>query len=549
MRAPSAPGARRGRRPWHRLRDRVPVRLRQHWRPAAAFAVGLTVLVVVFGDARVAPFVTSASQAETDPITQEIQGTVDLYDASVTHSVELDYTQDDFDRMMAEFRDEGTKDYIRADLVIDGTVVEDVGIRLKGNSTLMSLRSTGSGVGPGGQEGERPEGGGGMTAYGLSEDRPEELPWLIKIDEYVEGRTYQGHREIALRPGSDEEVPLNEALSLALTESSGQAAEPYGFASVTVNDRPTVTRLMVENPSTDYATTTLGGNGVLYRARAEGSFAYVGDDPTDYEDSFEQLNKEGSQDLGPLIRLIRWVDEASDEEFAAELGDHVDIASLAAYVATQNLLLNFDDMAGPGKNYLLWYDLDTRKFSVLGWDYNLAFSGAADTGPDDEVGMGDPGDLGVPGGGGGGGGGRPGDEIPEGALPEGGMPEGAMPGGEPPGDMPEGFPEEMPEGFLGSGPPDGLEEGRVMGHVLKERFLAEDSFTDDYHAAYAELYERFYGSGQAIDALAEITEQVTRASVDASDVDAAAIDAAAEELRATLTERAEALANDEVVTG
>ncbi len=535
----NVPRTRRG----PRLRDRLPVRLRLHWKPAATFLVGLTVLVVGFGDARVAPWVTSASQAEADQITQDIEGTVDLYDASIAHSVRLDYTQDDFDRMMEEFREEGNKDFIRADLTIDGTVVEDVGIRLKGNSTLMSLREGGGMPGggggqqfPGGQapeaggEGEQQQGPGGMVAYDLSPDRPEELPWLVKIDEYVEGRTYQGHREIALRPGSDEEVPLNEALSLTLTADSGQPAEPYSFASVTVNDRPTVTRLMVENPSTDYATTVLGGDGVLYRARAEGSFDYVGDDPTDYQDSFEQLNKEGSQDFGPLIRLIRWANQATDEEFADQLADYVDVESLATYVASQNLLLNFDDMAGPGKNYLLWYDLDTRKFRVLGWDYNLTFSGAADTGPDEELGMG------------GMGGGEMPEGMPEGEMPEG-FPEREMPEGFPEGGMPEQMPEgEMPEGFPEGEMPEGTDG--MMGHVLKERFLAEDAFTATYHAAYARLYEQFYGSDQALQALEEITERVARTGLDA-----AAIDTAAETLRTTITDRTQALATNDAVTG
>jgi spore coat protein CotH len=544
---------RRRRGPGRRLMDRLPVPLRQHWRPAAAFLAGLTVLVVVFGDARVAPYVTSASETEADEITQTIEGTVGLYDASIAHTVELDYTQDDFERMMREFREEGTKEFIRADLTIDGTVVEDVGIRLKGNSTLMGLRDTGSGGLPGGAAGgdapafpggQAPNGAGGgagggqeqgggmpggLMAYDLSADRPEELPWLVKIDEYIEGRTYQGHREISLRPGSDEQVPLNEALSLTLIESSGQSAEAYAFTTVTVNDRPTVTRLMVENPSTDYATNTLGGDGVLYRARAGGSFEYVGDDPTDYEESFEQLNKEGSQDLGPLIRLIRWADQATDEEFARELEDYVDVESLATYVATQNLLLNFDDMAGPGKNYLLWYDLETRRFSVLGWDYNLTFSGAADTGPDDDLAMGGM----MPGGGEGGSSEGMPEEMPEG-IPEGGMPEGMQ--------LPEGM--EIPEG--GGQAPEGMGGGgeMMMGHALKDRFLEEESFSSLYHSVYADLYQQLYVSGRALRALEEITAQAQQAGADQ-----AGVEAAARELRTTVTERTEALAADEAVTG
>ncbi|MFB4425409.1 CotH kinase family protein [Streptomyces sp. QL37] len=568
-----------------RLKDRLPVRLRHHWKPAGALCVGLALLVYAFGDARVSPYVTSSSRVEADTITENVEGTVGLYDTTVKHSIQLQYEQTDFDKMMKEFEDEGTKDTIEADLTIDGVFLQDVGIRLKGNSTLMSLRGDEGGAGGGrmpgaagqgapqqqqggggqdrgrdtdgggpgaggaaggtangGAAGGRAGGGGGMTQYDLSAGKPEELPLLIKIDEYVEGRAYQGEREISLRPGSDAQVPLNEALALSLTDEGGATAERYGFTTVAVNNGPAVTRLMVENPDTEYAE-AIDGNGILYKARAGGSFAYRGDDPSDYETSFRQLNKVGSQDLSPVMKLIKWVDEASDEEFAADLGKHVDIESFSAYVAAQNLLMNFDDMAGPGKNYLLWYDLDTKKFSVLGWDYNLTFSGDAEAGPDDSMSMG----------------GRPGGAAADtqggGEAAQGGAAEGQ--GGMPA--PPEGAPEGMPGGTGEGGPQGGFPggaagEGRdgeggqagggMSGHELKDRFLELGALDPAYKKAYKELYEKFFGSGAAIEALDDISGQAERAGVDAADLKQAVAT-----LRATVTARTEALARDTEVTG
>ncbi|MGW9115049.1 CotH kinase family protein [Streptomyces sp. NPDC055663] len=555
-----------------RLRDRLPVRLRHHWKPAGALCAGLAVAVHFFGDARVSPYVTSSSRVEADTITQIVEGTVDLYDASVSHSIQLTYEQTDFDKMMKEFEDEGTKDYLSADLTIDGVHLEDVGIRLKGNSTLSSLRGNGMGMPGGGRNmpgragaqqgappaadqgadggrdrgrntgggpgttGQQPGGNGakgaegakgangggpaGMVQYDLSAKKPEELPWLIKIDEYIEGRAYQGEREISLRPGSDEQLPLNEALALSLTKSSGQPAEAYSFTSVQVNNRPAVTRLMVDNPDTDYAEAVGDGNGVLYKARAGGSFDYRGDDPSDYETSFRQLNKAGSQDLEPVMKLIKWVDEASDKEFEEELHQYVDVDSLATYIATQNLLLNSDDISGPGKNYLLWYDLDTRKFSVLGWDYNLSLSGDTAAGPDDKVSMG-----GGPGG-------------PEGGLPEG-MPE--MPEGMP--ELPEGMPE-MPEGMPGGGNGEAGQGRSMGGHALKDRFLESDAFDAIYKAAYKKVYAKTYGSGTAKQALDTIAEQAREAAGSSKE-----LDAAVKKLRTTVTERTASLAKNKQVTG
>lgn len=380
-----------------------------------------------------------------------------------------------------------------------------------------------------------------MVQYNLSAEKPEELPWLVKIDEYVEGRAYQGEREISLRPGSNGQVPLNEALSLALTKESGEKAERYSFTQLKVNNRPAVARLMVEAPDTDYADDLADGNGVLYKARAGGRFEYAGDDPTAYEKSFKQLNKKGSQDLEPVMRLIKWADSASDKEFARDLGTYVEVESLATYIATQNLLLNGDDMAGPGNNYLLWYDLDTKKFSVLGWDYNLAFSGDAEAGPEDRVGIG-----------------------------------GGMPVGEGSGGIPEGFPEgmpqvpqEIPEGFPGGaagGGPDGAggngggngagngdgngaggEGGQrrmLGGHVLKTKFLDSDDFDGVYKKVYRELYEKLYASGTAAEALKTLGEQARAAGAGSQELDTALTG-----LTTTVTDRAAALAKDKAVTG
>ncbi|MEV5093222.1 hypothetical protein AB0N18_35925, partial [Streptomyces griseoincarnatus] len=59
MTAPTPTGTRK-----RRLRDRLPVRLRQHWKPVGALAVGLAVMVAFLGDVRISPYVTSASRVE-----------------------------------------------------------------------------------------------------------------------------------------------------------------------------------------------------------------------------------------------------------------------------------------------------------------------------------------------------------------------------------------------------------------------------------------------------------------------------------------------------
>ena len=516
--------------PGRRLLHRIPVRVRHYWKLLAGGVALLAALTLVLSTVRVQPYVTSASDESGDEITQDVAGTTDLFDAGRAHTVKLTFHDADYQRMLDSYYAQGEKDYVEADLTIDGTLLPSVGIRLKGNSTLGGLTRNGvarqGGFGGAGRAarpadgaqgglpaGAAPAGGGGFGRASLKAEEPETLPWLIRFDEFVDGRRYQGHREIAVRVagmGGGSTV-LNEALALNVLAAAGEVAQHYAYTSFTVNDRPTTARLVVEHPDEHFAD-DMAGSGVLYKSLSTGQFTDQGDDPTDYADDFKQITKKGSQDLQPVIDLIKWVTSASDAEFDKHLGEHVDVEAFARYAAEQNLLLNFDDMAGPGRNYYLWYDLGTKKFSVIGWDYNLTFSGDAEQGPHDSTSMG--------GGFRGGGAQLPdGVQLPDGMQPPGGADAGA------------------------AGPRGGGGFGGMGGNKLKERFLASAAFKKVYEDAYRDLYRRIYGSGTALTALAGITKVLS--TVDGYNEQTVSADA--EQLRSLIQQRTQSLATNEVI--
>jgi spore coat protein CotH len=488
-----------------KLHHRIPIPVRHHWRLITGTIVLLALVIGLLGAYRVRPLVLGQADDDADEkSTVDIAGTVDLFATDTAHTVTVQFPQDAYDRMITDFQAADEKAYVEADLVIDGTPVPGVGIRLKGNSTLMALRRGTTGrAGP---------------AATLSVDAPESLPWLISFDHFVKDRTYQGHEQIAVRPDDRSGGTANEALALALVGLAGEPTQRFGYTAFTVNDRPTVSRLLVEVPDDGYADDL--GHGVLYKALSTSTFAYQGDDPTAYEDDFDQINRTHSHDLDPLIKLLAWVDQSSDAEFVAGLADHVDVDSFASYVALQNLLLNFDDMAGPGKNYYLWYDLDTKRFSVLSWDLNLALSGDANQGPYDAGRIGAGGVVGGPGiVGGPGAGGGPGVV----AVPGGG---GAFAGGGAGG------------GGAGGGGPGGFR----AGNKLKERFL--ELFKPAYEQAYRQAYQTLFAGGGALRALSDLTTTSTTMAGPAATDQTTQLTA----LRTLIENRTKALATFPVIT-
>ncbi|EME16578.1 hypothetical protein G419_19845 [Rhodococcus triatomae BKS 15-14] len=468
------------------------------------FVAFMTIMATVFGATRIRPQITGDATIIASEITDNISGTVDLFDDSVSHEVSLDITDAEYNDMITTFQKTGEKKWVTADLTIDGTFVNDVSVRLKGNSTLMGVR--GDNAMPGGEGSQPPEGMelpkgmempegmgpmGGMSQ--ASEDDPTSLPLLISFDENESGRAYQGLTEISIRPGSP---VLGEAMSLSLTAETDQASQRYTYAVYSVNGSATTTRLLLEHPDDLYANTLFDSDGYLYKADANSRFEYVGDDQSAYADQFTQINAVDNGNLQPIISFLKWLDSASDEEFDAHLADRVDVDSFADYLATQNLLVNGDDMSGPGQNYYLWYDLDTTKFTVVSWDLNLAMQGDATTGPHDSVSMG------MPGGGGRGG---------PGAATEGNTataPEGMT--------LPEGM---TPPGGAGAGEAEGTRDGPTRGpgmasggpqmsNELKTRFLESDAFTAVYDEAYWHLFERIYAGGLASEILDRLAETV-----------------------------------------
>ena len=62
-----------------------------------------------------------------------------VWDSSSVHSISVDVDEDEYAAMLAAFVDSGEKEWITATVTIDGRTFTDVGMRLKGNSSLRSV--------------------------------------------------------------------------------------------------------------------------------------------------------------------------------------------------------------------------------------------------------------------------------------------------------------------------------------------------------------------------------------------------------------------------
>lgn len=117
---------------------------------AIIFVLGFFLLVL--GGQRVIAYDSETAASTEEAAGSDYTNETDLFDDTVVHSIQVIMSDEEYDTMIATYEQTGEKDYFRADIIIDGVRVNDVGIRLKGNSSLMTALG-GSGSMAGGMGG------------------------------------------------------------------------------------------------------------------------------------------------------------------------------------------------------------------------------------------------------------------------------------------------------------------------------------------------------------------------------------------------------------
>jgi spore coat protein CotH len=364
-----------------------------------------------------------------------------LFDNSVVHDIEITFDQAEYEAMIATFQSSGEKEWITGTITIDGLTLRDIGLRLKGNSSLMGLRTNNGGR----------AGGPGATASASS---PNTLPWLVRLDKNIDGQNYDGYTSFVIR-SNNTATALNEAVALELIGLSGQATQLAFSTRFSVNGGAEVLRLAIENPDDRWDDANFDSDGILYKAESGGDYSYRGDNPEAYDEIFDQETDTDNENLTPLIDFLEFINKSDDATFAAQLSQHLDVEAFARYLAGQELVVNQDDIDGPGNNSYLRYDSETGLMTIVSWDLNLSF-----------------GSMGGGGGGVGGGVARP-----------AGATVAARPGA---GAGAAGF--------------------RGRSNILVERFLANSTFAARYQETLSELRADLYASGEAAEILQRWTE-------------------------------------------
>ncbi|MGV3607330.1 MAG: CotH kinase family protein [Planctomycetaceae bacterium] len=239
-----------------------------------------------------------------------------------------------------------------ANLELDGVALKDIGVRYKGNYTYMA------------------------TARSLKKSLK------VDLNKYVSGQKLDGLTAINLHCGVSDPTRARESLSYAYFRSAGVPAPRTAIAEVTLSVPGKYEKeyvgayTLVEQVNKTFLKQHFGdGSGLLLKPEGlQGGPTYLGAAWQPYEDRYKPDNKPTAEQKKRLIAFAKLVQDGSDAEFAAEIGNYLDVDAFLRFIAANALLSNLDSYLGYGHNYYMYLVPKTNKFVFIPWDVDLSLA-------------------------------------------------------------------------------------------------------------------------------------------------------------------------------
>jgi len=275
-----------------------------------------------------------------------------MFDPDKLLSVDIQISQENWDtlrhqsrniiRLLGEECQDGPSyspfTYVKAQVTIDGQVVDEVGVRKKG--FLGSLSDT--------------------------------KPSLkIKFNEYISSQRFSGWKRMTLNNAVQDPSHMNQCLGYQLFTAAGVPAPRCSFAKVSVNGVPLGVYVHVESVKKPFLATKFDdNNGNMY----EGTLS---DFRTDWIDTYERKTNEsvppGSEDRSDIQAVMDAVAIPDDATMAAALGQLVDLDAFYSFWAVETMTAHWDGYGGNNNNHYIYADPTSGKFHFLPWGVDQLF--------------------------------------------------------------------------------------------------------------------------------------------------------------------------------
>ena len=242
--------------------------------------------------------------------------------------------------------------YAKTKVVIDGLSLPDTGMRFKGNSSYR------------------------FASRGLKR------PFKIDTNRFTKGQKLHGRTKLNFSNAFLDSAFMKEKLGYELYHAAGMPTPGVGWADVTLTieglakKKPLGIYVIIEQVDDRYIGENLGKaskGSLLMKPESMDDWRYLGEEPKAYERYNIKLGEKNVDQIRRFAKLLKLVEQGSDDEFAREIGKRMNLEQFAGYLAATSILVNIDSYIGMPHNYYLLMDKADGRLRMLPWDLNETF--------------------------------------------------------------------------------------------------------------------------------------------------------------------------------
>ena len=271
------------------------------------------------------------------------------------HTVNIRFSQANYWDSLIFYYNQGLEQYMSATVIANGITYNNVGVRLKGNSSFSHPNNKKS--------------------------------FRLSFNEYVSGQRWNGLKGVHLNNCWNDPTMMREKMHLDFCRNTGITAPRGNFVRLSLNDTLFAFYSLVEHVDKIFLNSRYGNNdGEQFKA--VDAFGTINDIFSDFKwmgnDSSAYLNHyELKSDLTPATwrRLISLIDTLNHTgQITSSLPLKVNLAAYYKAMASDILLGNLDSYVYSGRNFYVYFPSNTNLMSWIIWDTGLSF-GALPGGP------------------------------------------------------------------------------------------------------------------------------------------------------------------------
>lgn len=238
-------------------------------------------------------------------------------------------------------------DWTRADFELGGLSFQDAGVRIKGNAGALA---------------------------------GEKHPFKVDLNRFAKDQNLAGLDELTFNNLLWDHSCLGDALAYEFFRDGGVPAPRTAFAWISASvekkweNKPLGLYVMIEPVDAEFAKERFGSRRTpIFKPVTYELFKDLGPDWAAYAGIYDLKTKATDAQRQRIIDFSRLVTSANEVEFAAEVGNFLDLDEFARFLAGQVLISTYDGILSTGQNFYVYLDPGSNKLGFIPWDLDSAW--------------------------------------------------------------------------------------------------------------------------------------------------------------------------------